>query len=516
MTQGITREQAIEGVKRAAAAGDVQAANELAAYADSLQETPVLPDVVGGFTAGVDALKEGLPQVGDDLQKALDPMTMATPTEMTADLIRAGGSAVGTGLSAVGAGIEGAWGDTKVGKTLAPYGEKALSAIVNNPLVQSGLEAIESGVKTWDELFKESPEIKSQVEDALIVGATVAPLPKGKSLVKKGTLGKQLQRKTDIIKFMEPVTPDTDLGNYFEYGLLRNRGFTPKDSLQDVYNQLDILPKFDPKRSYNYNQNVVRARISQSAEDLLADLKKEGNVKVDMPKLREEFDEILIELQNRLDSGYLSGDAYKPAVSMIEEVITDLPKKPTTTQILKARKALDAKLKKARGADTVFNPDRESGLSIASREVRQALNDSIHAKSSSSYGLLEEQHLLYRALDRLDEGLKIESKTGPGRAIESVLPIGMHLPTTPLALGATVGAATALNPAAVGTAAGVVGAGLGLRGLYRSRHGARQFIGRLIRDNSLAPAQRMAIIDLIREDMQTLPEQEEAQNVSVE
>ena len=507
-----SREEAVAAGKKAVAAGDTQAANEIASYLDSM-ELDTFPSVTGAISKATDAVKAGIPQIKADLTEAFDPTKTSMPLQQVADLTRAGGSAIGTGISAVAGGIEGAWGNTKVGRALAPYGKAVVNAITQNPATQKALEAIEAGVKTWDEFFKDYPEYQGLVEDSMLVAATAAPLKtplkkQGTKQVTKGTAGKQLQRKQDIINKMEPVVPDTDLGDYAEVGFLNSRNFTPKDSLDDVYNQLDLTVKFDPKKSYNYNQNVVRARISQSAEQLREALKTEGNVRVDIDGLLGEFDEILVDLDKLAGKKYLTGDAAVVARSIIDEVLEALPKRPTTTQILDARQALDARLKAARKASSVFNPELESGLSIAAREVRQALNDAIHAKSKTSYGLLEEQHLLYRGLDRLDEGMKLEARTGPGRLVENVLPAGMHVPTTPLALGATAAAAASISPKAAGIGAGVLGAGYAANKLYKSRHGARQAIGRILRDKSITKTERMALVDAIRGDMQNLPEED--------
>jgi hypothetical protein len=119
------------------------------------------------------------------------------------------------------------------------------------------------------------------------------------------------------------------------------------------------------------------------------------------------------------------GDAQKTAVRIVTKMTQLMrDKKSTASNLLRARKELDAWMKSQKGIN-IFDPKQENAISIALREIRQTTNNfiAIKAKSVPVKTSLQRQSNLFTALDNIAPKAADEAGNAMLRAWRNVLSV---------------------------------------------------------------------------------------------
>jgi hypothetical protein len=204
----------------------------------------------------------------------------------------------------------------------------------------------------------------------------------------------------------------------------------------------------------------------------------------------------------------LSGDAeaiarkiYAKTTRLIDEYPGD------SAGILEVRRELD---KWVNSQKSVFDSNFESATTIALRDIRGALNDTVSktTKSTKVDGLLKRQHKLLTAADMLEEKAARQADGLVGRYIQKFeKATGHKIPTTPLAQAATVGAATAFaGVPGLATAGGLIATYKGAKWLF-SVDGKR-WLSQMVQLSDTIPALKPEINALIQFSEGLNPEEE--------
>jgi hypothetical protein len=151
----------------------------------------------------------------------------------------------------------------------------------------------------------------------------------------------------------------------------------------------------------------------------------------------------------------------------------------------------------------VFDADLESAVSIALKDIRGYLNDTVKksTKSTRVGPLLDKQHKLLTAGDMLEEKAMKQADTWFGRTIQKFeKATGEKIPTTPLAQAATatalVGAASLGGGAAAASAASLIAGYKGLKWLYSAD--GRQWLVKMVRLTDTIPQLKPEVNALVQ------------------
>jgi hypothetical protein len=250
--------------------------------------------------------------------------------------------------------------------------------------------------------------------------------------------------------------------------------YTPSEFEMPVIEEVTKLKGIKPGRSLRYNEAVIAKAARSEVEAVNKRIDRAGNPKVDTDKLNTEINDVFVDVDRH---GFpMSGDVKQASERLIEKARRLIEESDGTANgVLQARRDFDgwAKLNKPK----VHSPDSESAVGIATRVVREAMNDHIDAlvPSAKVKPSLEKTHLLLKAKADLRPKAAKTAKTKLGRIIEKMKG---HLPTTPLAQWSTLGAgwAVATQPWVAAIAAL---AGTGYVGAKAIQYGTREWRGAL-------------------------------------
>jgi len=395
----------------------------------------------------------------------------------TGGKVLAGGvlDVIGEGVSSVGRGI--------VSITPEPVKEAvkgAGRAFMETEVGQLAKEGIQKGVGTYQEFAGEHPRAARNIEAATNMAILLTP-PKPKSSQSQQTIaGKAagtletaaqdqiIKRKENFVKKLlthiqtkavkeEQVARTTETGR----GLFKKSIIEPSKKEALAIDEVLKLDGIGTKETIQGNVNIIDKAIVKEAEGLKSLLKAN-----DIPFPRREFRAQMNQAKQRLSQNPLIvGDAERTAeriVNKMEQIMSG--KKSTASNLLEARKELDAWMKSQKGAK-IFDPKQEGAISIALREIRQTTNDFIDSKAKNVpvKESLKKQSNLYNAIEiatpKAAEEFDTALKRGWHNAVQVITLRGRFTDTAATVVGVGgLGAAAMFAPAYTGLLA-VAGAG---------------------------------------------------------
>jgi len=367
---------------------------------------------------------------------------------------------------------------------------------MESPTVRAGLEAAMSGIENWSAFAKDNPADARQIEAVFDVGALAFPRVNPVPDKLLATTGKAVlkDKKKLVAKALQPE-PNTGPGTWRETSAAGGRAakYEPTPGEREMYDVVSTVPGLDPSRTSRHAVEKVTDEIGATADRLVKAVHDGGNPPVDVQALK---DRILVEMQdlpNQAQGIGLIGDAGRVAQNVLEESAKLIDASDgTAAGLLAARKEFDRLLKRVRG-DGVFNAERESGISAASRVVRDALNETVDAAvpSAKVHDLLNRQRQLYVSLDTYVPKAQKEAGNAISRVVEKIR-ANPAIPGTILSAGMAASFLMA-NAMAAGLTAGALGLYVGGKALPGGIAASKKAVHELLRatDKMIGSAQEL-------------------------
>ena len=418
---------------------------------------------------------------------------------------------------------------------------QAVSALLETGAAQEAMEAIEQGELAYNNFKGNNPQTAKTLESVANIAMLFAPAkvkaasaPKQKSvstaekvskLITKGAENQIENRKTKKGKsLILPIKPEPEFSK--EKNILGYKYTVQEttDSENDIIKSLGKL-NIDIGASSQKSRDIVKEGIETQSRNLEQRLK---NNNVSIP-IEESTQTIQKAMANALDTdAFVRSNELGNLVEQIgEQAIKILSKNSQdAVGILKSRKELDNYIKSYKANKSSFpdNDKVETALSIAVRDIRTSLNDLVAEKvpSAKVKESLKDISNLYRANVPISDKARAEGENSIARLGESINRVtGLKLPTTPLAVSATIGAAGSVLTLAPGLASVLAGTvvtgGLSYAG-YRAliSPATKKYLAKLLvaSDKALKTATNPDMLKQIRADRAVVLELLERSEVS--
>lgn len=470
-----TREQLIEGVNKAYAAGDIEAANEIAAMLEQMDkaaEPPPAPPET--YTEGVARRYEEADFAGiaGEYKPEVIRRLAITPEGEGTDISRVPATAISQAARTGGELIMEA-GSVVLPDTVREFATEAFDGFMQTGYGRAAAEALSKGVEAYMEWRGENPALAEEFETVVDVATVLSPRPdlinldvKAKEARNAGESASQAKKRTSLTSLVQPeklgVQDRTE-----KSGVLNTERWIPNDFDNEVITALQNTPGIKPYGTVHDNfravQNALEAEKAQ-----LDNYIKSQNRKIDIEDLNIEFNDAL--------KVFTESDVYKLAskparkqfdtyVELAKEIInsegTDLE------AILRARRRFDDAVHKA---GQTLDADVATYQAEAAKLVRGVLNDYLKRNTSGEvvHELLDAQFKQLVALDRMVNKRNAEGVNAIARFKQRLTKgTGITMPATVLSVMATGG--TVLDPM-VGGVLGAAAAGT-IVGQQIRRHG---------------------------------------------
>ena len=476
-----TKEQYKNAVQKALAAGDQATAEELAEEAAILYpegytppETPYLEQVSQRASefSPMEVLSEGLRQVPERAEKIGGPdyrpgISAYAPVAVS-QALRTGGE-----LLAGGAGI-------LISDSVREGFEEGWSKVKDMPGIKQAGQALGSGFEAYSEFSKNNPQLVETFETYVDVLAALAPsskidvaAPAKKAKLKYNTAIAE-EKQAGINKLMDPVVVgESGYGGEFRSvgGPLDRTVYVPTEREQIMRRTLETVDGLDPNTHYARAHTVVSDEVKKANNELIAFINKSGNPTYDRQEIVESMQEAFAGLKESKDYVALSREAQKKANEYANIALKTINKEePNALGLLAARREFDSFVNAGPRKGDVLDPTVETAKGAAGRFIRNVMNDKLKdiTEGDVVHNSLDRMHNLLSARSVLRNKMYGEGNNRISRAFQRISSVA-NLPSTPLALYATVktaGAAAAGAVAGVGMGTGaVLGAGAGV-GIY--------------------------------------------------
>ena len=470
-----TQEEYRIAVANAVAAGDNEAAEFLAKEAFNLYgkykapspeefienpepklgypdiSVPPVPDALAKFPEEVLRRRERM------LGGYQGPAPISTAAVGVSQAMRTGGELVAQGANLL------------IPDALKEGAEEYWDTIKEAPVIKQAVNALNQGFNQYNEWAKENPSEAEKIETAIDIGVIFSPSKKidlaDKAEKARLEYNTRLadERMAGIDKLMNPSFVGEQgfpEDNFVPTGGLMNRTvYLPTEKEKQQREALATIDKLNPNSHFAEAASVVKEEIEISSRRLEAFIQKAGNPTFNPIDFKKEMEAALAKMSD--DAGYidLSAEAQKKAKEYADAAIKILEKaEPTALGLWQARRDFD-KFITLNKSDLLEDPVR-SAKSIAGLYIRSVMNDKL--KQITPGEVVHEQfdrlHHLYQAKSRLNYRKIGEADNRIGRMYQKIANTA-NLPTTPLALYATL--RTGASIAAAGAAGLTVGLGAG-------------------------------------------------------
>ena len=381
-------------------------------------------------------------------------------------------------------------------------GSKAAEVMASKPM-----QAITGAIEDFSE---EYPEIADRVNVGVNIAGAV-PGPRITIPQAKRAIDKRIRRNKDAIKdsrldkTKDILIPEgKDVPGDWDIDEWGNKVYKATDFEQEVADTITGLPEFNPNKSVIHNNAGLAKAIEKERKRLDKSIKDKGDPRIDMERLDKGFEDALLSLQDEV----FNDAAAQQTITRAIEKMRQQMKSDKASDVLQARRDFDNLIRKEMG-EGIFNPERQSAGNKAMNIVRRAVNEEVDksVKGVDVTGSLRKQHHMLHAKAILKEKAAKAAHTKVGRTIKAIeSKLGMKFPTTPLAAGATVGAAGSMI-AGQPVLAGVVGGGLAGVGAYKGGKWLFSAAGRnwllkmtrAVADNPMLGAEKAILVDLYNE-----------------
>jgi hypothetical protein len=521
----ITQQQYQQAIKSALAAGNQEAAQELAQAAADLYGPPsTTTPVLSGFEpemAARETLRGELERFGPEVSRRFQNVTGDDPS-LLEQLYRAPELALIGGSQAARAG----------GATLSTY----LSSWIPNS-VKEGAEAVYDRIKDTDafrlaaqaaslgdagyQAFKQRmPEAAERFESAVDVGLLFSPRPDipRLDLAKRGAQKEATRlvrenKKDGVTLLLEPVTPE--MRDVFEEkGVLRTKTWEPSDFDNLVIDTVTDMKGVKPKRSYTYNYREVQKEVD-AAKQTTDKIITAQNKAIDSDKFLKDMQGAIEEVLSDDLIRIASGDIQKQLAELSEIVLESVQTRGSDLLgVLEVRRKFDDLINDFSGTP--------KARSIAARKIRGVLNDTLKANTSGDqlHNLLTKQFHGITAMEDMLPKRNAEARDVVSRAVRNLQSVDL-LPNTVLALSATGTTALGLTGGAIpALGAGTLGATAYLTiQTFKARNRARIYASMLSAIDKAIPLtkgtalkelemDRILLVDLIDQTREEIKEEE--------
>ena len=311
---------------------------------------------------------------------------------------------------------------------IADVAEDVGSAIVDSPVGQLGIKAIQEGAEVYDSFKQRFPRAARNIEAAANVGLAVAPVKTpvrpakvtpigraGEAVTGAGTQQAARIKKQFVDDLVLPKQTPTEIarqaGRTAEEGLLRRRVVELSPAQKDIAGEVAKLP-VKRNRSLVHNHNIISKAVDKEARSLEKRLKR---LRIAFP--RKEFDASLNRATERiLANPVMVGNAETTARRLIAEyskILDDVPMTPAG--LLQARRRFDKTVTSFR--PTAFDSQTENAFSVVVKELRNTTNDFIDnaAKGVAVKRSLKKQSDLLGAMDNIAPKMASEADNALSR-----------------------------------------------------------------------------------------------------
>lgn len=469
-----TREQLIEGVNKAYAAGDIEAANEIAAMLEQMDkaaEPPPAPPET--YTEGVARRYEEADFAGiaGEYKPEVIRRLAITPEGEGTDISRVPATAISQAARTGGELIMEA-GSVVLPDTVREFATEAFDGFMQTGYGRAAAEALSMGAEAYMEWRGENPAQAEEFETVVDVVSVLSPRPDLINLDVKAeearNAGESVSAAKSRVALTGLIEPDKrGMSKTEKSGVLNTEKWIPNDFDNEVITALQNTPGIKPYGTVHDNFRAVQDAL-EAEKAQLDNYIKSQNRKIDIEDLNIEFNDAL--------KVFTESDVYrlasKPArkqfdtyVKVAKEIInsegTDLE------AILRARRRFDEAVHKA---GQTLDADVATYQAEAAKLVRGVLNDYLKRNTSGEvvHELLDAQFKQLVALDRMVNKRNAEGVNAIARFKQRLTKgTGITMPATVLSVMATGG--TVLDPM-VGGVLGAAAAGT-LVGQQIRRHG---------------------------------------------
>jgi len=451
------------------------------------------------------------------------------------------GQVVGKGVIGTASDVVG-YGLTEAAKWVYGQSPKALRDSVSDvaesfgetEAAQLATQAAMFGYKTYTDFKNENPRLAADIEAALNIATLgtlnlvddVTKAATKKAIDSAATTLEQSASERMLKKALDVVKPDIRLGDRSvreanlrrtESGFFRQK-IIPNEEENTAARLLATVMKENDFQSGHFNTAIELA--NKLGDDLLEDLQILSVRSIDGPNPivainpRDALASARTNIRRMIDENQIArgGDPEitRRANQLYAIARSQLERYPATPAgALQARRSFDEIVKRQLNA---FNGAMDNADKIFVREIRTSINNAIDeaVPDASVKQKLREQSSLFSVAYTNILPKALEQK---GNRLTNALDrLGIHMPSTPLALSATIGAGTGVASTSVGLglAAGLTGAAA--IAAYRSP-AARKALARQLRNMEMfltaqgakAPilrsfrADRLAVLDLLQE-----------------
>ena len=335
---------------------------------------------------------------------------------------------------------------------------------------QLAADAASKGIAYYNDFARRFPEEAEQFSTAVDLSALFGPRPdivkpdpsssfvsgKAASARESARLASREVRQTGIARMLEPENRDiTTRTRFDETGPLRTRTWQPDKFDQSIIDTLtDKVEGFNPDRSYTHNFGVVQDFID-SRQKRTDNMIASQNVEIDQGLLSQQMRESMADLKSDAKYRLSTGDEQKIAdeiaeiaLELVEQYGTDL------NGVIKARRELDDAL-----ATKYGNANDARGA--AALRARRILNETLmdNTEGDDLKEALTDQFHAITALERMLPKRNAEGGNGLKRIFTNLQDAG-NIPTSPLALKATVFAGVGILATTYGSVGALSGATL--------------------------------------------------------
>tara|TARA_R100001510_G_scaffold53059_1_gene54312 strand:- start:381 stop:2090 length:1710 start_codon:yes stop_codon:yes gene_type:complete len=335
---------------------------------------------------------------------------------------------------------------------------------------QLAADAASKGVAYYNDFAKRFPEEAEQFSTAVDLSALFGPRPdivkadpsssfvsgKAASARESARLASREVRQTGIARMLEPENRDiTTRTRMPETGPLRTRTWQPDKFDQSVIDTLtDKVEGFNPNRSYTHNFVVVQDFID-SRKKRTDNMIASQNVEIDQDLLFQRMSESMADLKSDPKYRLSTGDEQKIA-DEVRDIAFELVQKHGTdlNGVITARRELDDAL-----AKKYDNANDARGA--AALRARRVLNETLmnNTEGDDLKEALTDQFHAITALETMLPKRNAEGGNIVSRLFKNLQNVA-NIPTSPLALNATVLSGVAILSATGGQVAALSGATL--------------------------------------------------------
>ncbi len=482
-----TKEQYKNAIQLALNSGEQEAAEELAEEAAVLYpegyappERPYSEQVSQRASefSPMGVLSEGLDQFSERAEKMggpeYNPSVSAYAPVAVSQAFRTGGELLAGGVSIL------------ISDSVREGFEEGWSKVKDMPGMKQAGQALGAGFEAWSDFSEKFPSFAETMETYVDIGAVLAPAskidmagPAAKAKLKYNTAVLE-EKRAGINKLMDPsLVGERGYSGEFRSvgGPLDRTVYVPTEREQIMRSTLETVPGLDPNSHYARAHTVVADEVKKANNELITFINKSGNPVYDRQELVDSLQEAFAGLKKDPSYVGLSTQAQKKAneyaniaLKLIEVDRDGKTRPPNALGLLEARREFDSFINAGSRKGDVLDPTIETAKGAAGKFIRNVMNEKLKniTEGEAVHNSLDRMHNLLSARSVLRNKMYAEGNNRIARTVQKISKAA-NLPSTPLALYATLktgGAAVAGAVAGMGAGTGaVIGAGAGV-GIY--------------------------------------------------